>query len=144
MGGTSKRKDRKRRKRVKDRKKSCEADSDSNPSDDSEESIYDPHPSEYDDPPDHFEELDCLYNYDDDAHTWLGIKEDEDRMPSRLLSASSLVQQECNGIKKLTSYADILRRRALKPLPGESLTYEAPSLGARRKSRHPAKSSKLR
>ncbi len=105
-------------------KEEREADSDSNPSDDSEESIYDPHPSEYDDPPDHFEELDCLYNYDDDAHTWLGIKEDEDRMPSRLLSASSLVQQECNGIKKLTSYADILRRRALKPLPGESLTYE--------------------
>lgn len=36
--------------------------------------------------------------------------------------------EECNGIKKFTSYADILRMRVLRPLPGESLSCEPQAL----------------
>lgn len=84
------------------------------------------HPDEHEEPPSIFEDLEYPFRFDDDHHYdiehQLESQKDEDRIRSSLLSASSLFEQEINGIKKMTSYADILRRRALRPLPGLSLS----------------------
>ncbi len=95
-------------------------------SDEDDVSIFDPHPDELEEPPDELYELEDEYCFDDDRDLRQEIEEDEDRMPSRLLSASSLFEQEINGVKKLTSYADILRRRASMPIPGFSLSSGEP------------------
>ncbi len=83
-------------------------------------------PAYLEEPPEAFHDIDCVYHFDNDHDCRREFEKDKDRIPSRLLSASSLFEQECNGVKRLTSYVDILERRAFRPLPGRSISVDEP------------------
>jgi len=80
----------------------------------------DPFPVHY--KPPEVEEVEEPYYFDNDYDSHQSIQADEDRMPSCLLSAISLFEEKRGGANGLTSYAEILRGRTLRPYLSTSFT----------------------
>lgn len=81
--------------------------------------------------PGELEDLEDDYDFGgfEEDYDFESFEEDPNSIPTSLLFAKSLFEQEINGVKKITSYADLLRRRATRPLLA-GLDTESGDLGA--------------
>ncbi|KLO15290.1 hypothetical protein SCHPADRAFT_938883 [Schizopora paradoxa] len=80
------------------------------------------HPDEFEENPDEFHDIDDTYQLDYERNA-----EGPDPVLARLTFAQSLFERNVRGVKTIMSYAELLRKRATKPLlPGFNPDFDGP------------------